>query len=67
MTREATADNLTDEQVRDELAILPAGHHAIQWCLDALALASPSHPHRRNNARRLIAELINARAKGGAR
>jgi hypothetical protein len=55
-----TADNLTDTQIRDFLATLPADHYAVQWCLDA---QWDTHRQRKRNARRELASLINARAK----
>ncbi len=62
MTLVATADNLTDEQVRDFRESLPRGHYALQWTI--YAVVDPPG-NRRNNARREVASLINSRAKGG--
>jgi hypothetical protein len=59
-----TADTVTDAQIRDYFASIPHGHYATQWCIDALHAPSPMHPHRRRNARREIANLLNARAAG---
>jgi len=59
-----TADTITDADIKALLADLPTGHYARQWCIDAVSW-SASHPHRRSNARRECAELINAREKFG--
>jgi hypothetical protein len=54
-----TADNLTDAQVSEFRDSLPRGHYMWQWTVDAVSAASPSHPHRKTNARRAVAAAIN--------
>jgi len=56
----ATADNLTDAQIDEFRYSLPRGHFALQWTIDSI-VDPPGN--RRNNARREVAALINARAK----
>lgn len=58
-----TADTITDADIKVLLASLPTGHYARQWCVDAVSW-SVAHPHRRRNARRELAEILNARAAG---
>lgn len=53
-----TAESITDEQIRDFLATLPANHYAVQWCLDA---QWDTHARRRRNARHQIAQIINSK------
>lgn len=55
-----TAETITTKQIVELLESLPPEHYAVQWCLDAIT-SSASHPHRRRNARRECANLINAR------
>lgn len=56
-----TAETITDAEIKALLASLPTGHHARQWCVDAVSW-SASHPHRRRNARHEIAKILNARS-----
>lgn len=58
--RTVTVDDVTDEQIAALLMSLPTGHHATQWCHDAI---DSSHPMRRTNARRECAALINEMGK----
>lgn len=53
-----TADNLTNAQIDEFRESLPRGHYALQWTIDAV-VDPPGN--RRNNARREVAALINAR------
>lgn len=55
-----TGKTVTDEQIRAFHASLPHGHRAASLCADALQPGTPSHRHRRTNARREIAEMINS-------
>lgn len=61
--KKITAENLSDVQIREALALLPQGHYTAQWYMDALGPDSASHPHRRKNARTQIASILNARSR----
>lgn len=54
-----TADTITDAQITAYFETVDRNHYSFQWCIDALQPSSPSHPHRRRNARGNLARIIN--------
>lgn len=61
-----TADTVTDAQIEALRSSLPRNHYAWQSTVDAL-VPSPSHPSRRRNARAMCADILNDRARQGAK
>lgn len=56
-----TAENITDEQIRELRDSSPHGGYVRQFCDDALASHDP--PMRKRNCRRVCAEIFNDRTK----